>query len=239
MNYKNKLICKNLTKHFILNNQPTCILSAINYQFFSDTNYAIMGNSGSGKSTLMHLLAGFDTPTTGTLFYNQTPFDTLSIEKRTELLGFLIQNPTLIAECTVLENCCLPLIIKGESWDNAQKKALHFLSLLNLSFTANWEIGQLSGGQKQRIALIRTLLIKPQFLLADELTGNLDQETGQAIITFLINYSKQNNIGLILSTHDPEVAAKMDVVLLLKDGKLMQQTQGAFHEQKHTTQKNI
>lgn len=234
-----QLICKNITKVFTLNNQLTTILSDINYQFFSDTNYAIMGSSGAGKSTFMHLLAGFDLPTTGTITCNNNNLANTSPEQRAQLLGFLTQTPVLIAECSVIENCCLPLIIAGASWQKAHKQAAALLEYIGLLYTADWQIGQLSGGQKQRIALIRTLLTKPKFLLADELTGNLDKVTSQELIAFLLQYCKEHTIGLIISTHDPEVAAQMDLALLLKDGKLMQQTQGAFHEQKYLTQKNM
>lgn len=239
MNHIFTLLCSNITKLFTLYNQSITVLSGSNYQFFSDTNYAIMGHSGAGKSTLMHLLAGFDSPTTGTITSNNHNLVHYPPEQRAKFLGFLTQTPVLIAECSVIENCCLPLIIAGASWQEAHKKAIDLLEQIGLLYTADWHVGQLSGGQKQRIALVRTLISEPTFLLADELTGNLDQNTSQELINFLLRYCKQYSIGLIISTHDPEIAAKMDVVLLLKEGKLIQQTQGAIHEQKYITQKNM
>lgn len=126
MNYISQLTCSKITRTFILDNQSITVLTNINYQFYSDTNYAIMGNSGAGKSTFMHLLAGFDTPTIGTITCNNNLLKNISPEQRAQLLGFLTQTPVLIAECSVIENCCLPLIIAGISWQEAKKKPLIF-----------------------------------------------------------------------------------------------------------------
>ena len=166
-----------------------------------------MGASGSGKSTFMHLLAGLDSPTSGTI----TCLDTSS---------FVTQSPFFIKELTVFENIALAGQIKKIPKKELCKKIDYLLDAVGLLETKKWQVGALSGGQQQRIALVRALVTEPTFLLADELTGNLDTTTGKIIMDLLLDFQKKYNMGLILSTHNEKIAERMQVVLEIEKGLL-------------------
>lgn len=206
------LECNSLTKSFLINNQIHPVLNSITYSFKQGVSYALMGVSGSGKSTLIHLLAGIDTPTSGVISMNNFSCDAVSL---------VFQSPYLIKELSVLENVVLAGTLRGKNKKESEKEALFLLDAVELQHAAHWQVGALSGGQKQRVALARALLNKPKFLLADEVTGNLDTHTGNAIISLLLAFQKEWNMGLLISTHNPLVAEKMEVTLTLKDGTLI------------------
>lgn len=197
------------------------VLKDISVTFQKGKTYALMGQSGSGKSTFMHILAGFDVPSEGAVLYNENVLQNISVAERAAKIGFVVQSPLLISELTVYENVILPAKIQGIIEQEYKKRALVFLDAVGLLHTQNWHIGQLSGGQKQRIALVRSLITQPDFLLADELTGNLDSHTSGQLITLLLELQKKWNMGLIISSHSSEIVAHMEVVFTLKDGILI------------------
>lgn len=216
MNKAINLSASHLTKTF--NNQP--IFRDLSVTFQKGISYALMGESGSGKSTLMHLLAGLDIPTEGKVLLNKRSLVTLSSSQRIAHVGFVVQTPTLITELTVFENIILAAQLQGITLDRAQEKAQEYLDFLSLLQVKNWPIGALSGGQRQRVALIRALICEPDFLLADEPTGNLDDKNSDQLIQMILLCQKKWGMGLIVSTHCQEVAKKMEVVFTIKNGIL-------------------
>lgn len=215
---------KNLTKSFKQPPQPLAVLADISYQFTAGTAYAIMGVSGSGKSTLMHLIAGIDRPDSGTIMYNDRNLLTISDKHKQrfyrETIGILFQQPYLIRELTSLENVMLPGLIAQKNQSFCEQHARRLLEAVGLSNKILAKPRELSGGQQQRAALARALFNNPAFLLADEPTGNLDSQTASSIIDLIKQYQEQNGMGLIISTHDEQVAHRMDTILTLTNGTL-------------------
>lgn len=197
------------------------VLQNISVQFEKGISYALTGQSGSGKSTLMHLLAGFDTPTSGKVMIGTVFLSDLVPYIRAQKIGFVVQAPTLITELTVLENIILPARVLGIHEAECKKRAKKYLEAIDLLWTQSWSIGQLSGGQKQRVALVRALITEPDFLLADEPTGNLDDKNSEQLIDILLLCQRKWKMGLIISSHCQKVAKKMEVVFTLKDGILV------------------
>jgi len=222
-----QLCARNVTKKF----KAITVLKNVSYTFKAGNTYAITGVSGSGKSTLMHILAGLDTATTGIVTFGDTPINAFSSQDRAKTIGLVFQYSYLIKELTVLENIELAGLCVGKSASEVKKQALELLHVVGLKHTSSWLVGQLSGGQKQRVALARALINRPSFLLADELTGNLDHDTGINIITLVLQYCRQWGMGLIVSSHNQEISHMMDLVFTLKDGRLFQQGLDKFIKQ--------
>lgn len=197
------------------------IFNNLSVDFKKGHSYALMGESGSGKSTLMHLLAGIDNPTAGSVSLEERSLGTLTSGERAKHISFVVQSPTLITELTVLENIILGAELLGITKKEAEKKAQEYLTLLDLLSVSAWHVGALSGGQRQRIALIRALISEPDFLLADEPTGNLDNQSSEQLMQMIMLCQKKWNMGLIVSTHCKEVAQRMEVVFTLKNGILI------------------
>lgn len=214
-----KLIVKEVVKRFKQGSEKT-VLAGVSFEFKQANTYALSGVSGSGKSTLMHLCAGIDVPTEGSIYLNDKPLHTYSSEERARLIVLVPQKPLLIKELNVLENVALAGQLVGLSEKEAMIEAAYFLEQVGLGDMKDFLTGALSGGQQQRVALARALLVKPAFLCADEPTGSLDEETGKQIITLLLKFQKETGMGLIVSSHNPWVIEQMEVVFVLKDGIL-------------------
>jgi ABC-type lipoprotein export system ATPase subunit len=210
-----------LTKHF--GGQE--VLRDISITFEQGKTYAISGVSGTGKSTLMHLLSGFDKPSAGAVFFNTKNIAHFSAAERAHFLnqsiGHVFQQPYLIRELSVLENIMTPGLIMGSSLLTARPRAQELLEAVGLAECADRRPSSLSGGQQQRVALARALFNQPAFLLADELTGNLDKETGRNIMSFLLKLQQQFHMGVIISTHDTYVAESMQHTFRLEQGELI------------------
>lgn len=220
-----QLRLKEVTKIYKQGQASTEVLKEISYTFDSGLSYAITGVSGTGKSTLMHILAGIDVPTSGEVFYDDQLLQKM-ISKEKDLflnkkVGLVFQDPHLIKELTVVENVMLKGLVVQQPYELAKKEAMALLALVEMSDKAEHHPLSLSGGQQQRIAILRALFNKPEFLLADEPTGNLDLESAKVIID-LLEKGKEWGMGLIVSSHDPYVAQRMDKKLVLKHGKLEQ-----------------
>lgn len=216
------LECNGLKKKFTHNGETVFVLKDIIIQFYAGKTYALTGASGVGKSTLMHILAGIETQTSGALFYNGVTLSNMSAQEIAKIIGIVFQYPHLIKELTVVENVALAALILGVEKTKAKQEALLLLKAVGLEQAANWAVGQLSGGQKQRVALARALINKPQFLLADELTGNLDHTTGLAIMNLVLQLQKQWGMGIIISSHNQEIVSLMEQVFELQGGKLIE-----------------
>jgi ABC-type lipoprotein export system ATPase subunit len=220
----NTVSVQNLHKCFAANGAAVAVLRGITTRFESGQSYAITGISGSGKSTLLQLLAGFETPTEGAVFFNDAPLALFSARHKEAYLqktiGFLFQKPYFIKELSVLENVMLPGLIIGVAPENASTRARALLDVVGLSAYADFKPGVLSVGQQQRICLARAIYNKPAFLFADEPTAGLDAGNRASMLELMQYGMKSWGMGLIVSTHDQVVAHAMEHVLVLADGVL-------------------
>nr|WP_305775343.1 ABC transporter ATP-binding protein [Pseudoxanthomonas sp. GM95] len=212
-----------LGKQVTLPGSTLTILDGVSFTIGQGDTVAIVGASGSGKSTLLSLLAGLDTPTSGTVTLDGAVLSTLDEDGRArvrgEKVGFVFQNFQLLPSLTALENVMLPLELRGDA--DPQAPAEKILEDVGLSVRLSHYPRQLSGGEQQRVALARAFVTRPALLFADEPTGNLDQRTGHAIEELLFALNAQAGTTLVLVTHDEALAARCTRVLRLDSGKLV------------------
>jgi ABC-type lipoprotein export system ATPase subunit len=218
------LVLENVYKRYFQAGVPVNVLNGVSALFDQGTSYAITGASGSGKSTLIHLLAGLDNPTSGTVYFNQTPLTSFTASQKTFFLnkeiGLVFQYPYLIKELSVVENVAIKGLIAGRTMVECSEQAKDLLAQVGLEQKITAYPGQLSGGQQQRVSLARALMNEPNFLIADEPTGNLDKATGTAIIDLMSKLQQERGMGIIVSSHDDYVSSRMNIRYELKDGLL-------------------
>jgi lipoprotein-releasing system ATP-binding protein len=191
---------------------------------------AIVGQSGSGKSTLLHVLATLDAPDQGEIYFGGRRIDRLSGSQRDRLrnrhFGMIFQFYHLLPELTTLENVLAPLMIAEGLWGywrrgrRFRRAALELLDVVGLSHRLKHRPRELSGGEMQRAAIARALIAGPELLLADEPTGNLDQATGNEILELLRSLNRQQNLTIVMVTHDPSIAQQADRMVRLVDGRI-------------------
>lgn len=200
------------------------VLQSVTLRFDSGEFVVLLGHSGSGKSTLLNLISGIDKPSTGTVRINDLAITELDERSRTlfrrDYIGFVFQFFNLIPTLTVLENVTLPQELAGRSSTVAQQSALQLLERVGLADRVHTYPDKLSGGQQQRVAIARALAHNPALILADEPTGNLDEETGQRVLQILLDLTRNTGKTLIMATHNPEIAQLADRVLRVQDGHL-------------------
>ena len=187
---------------------------------------AIMGKSGSGKSTLLGVIAGLEKPDAGEVFIMGQRLEGASDRDMAELrrrsIGIVFQGFSLIPSLTALDNVLLPAFFAtGTTPAQRHARAAELLQQVGLGARLNYRPSTLSGGEQQRVAIARALMNAPSILLADEPTGNLDQETGAAILKLLIELGRTHGTALLMVTHDPDVAAKAGNVVEIKDGRII------------------
>lgn len=217
------LVVRSLGKRVRLPSGELTILDDIGFDIAAGERVAIVGASGSGKSTLLALMAGLDTPTSGTVSLDGAPLSALDEDGRAkvrgEKVGFVFQSFQLLPSLTALENVMLPLELRGDA--DARAPALKILETVGLGERLSHYPRQLSGGEQQRVALARAFVTRPALLFADEPTGNLDTRTGQAIVESLFELNADAGTTLVLVTHDERLAARCDRTLRLDAGRLV------------------
>ncbi|CAG7857153.1 sulfonate transport system ATP-binding protein [biofilm metagenome] len=216
------IVTENLGKSVVTATGTLDILAGIHLQIETGESIAVTGESGSGKSTLISLLAGLDTPTSGTITVDGKSLTSMNEDGRAvlrnQLVGFVFQSFQLMQGLTALENVMLPLELRGDH--NAKAAAATYLGRVGLGERLSHTPRQLSGGEQQRVALARAFVTKPALLFADEPTGNLDSNTGAKIIELLFQLNKENHTTLILVTHDQALAQRCHRIIRLTGGKI-------------------
>lgn len=226
------IILQNVTKTVQSGTEDLTILSDVSLEIPDGQFVAVTGASGSGKSTLLGLIAGLDAPTSGNILIDgenvaQMDEDGLAT-LRSEKIGFIFQSFHLIPSLTAFENILIPMEISGIK--DAKSRAEKLLADVELQERGHHYPSELSGGEQQRIAIARAFANQPKILLADEPTGNLDSRTGNHIFELMTNLHDQNEVMLILVTHDQSLAAKAERQVVLQDGKVIADEFGELRE---------
>lgn len=186
---------------------------------------AVWGPSGSGKSSLLNLIGMLDTASTGQVLLDDKPVDSLSDDQRAELrnakIGFVFQNFNLVPVLSALENVALPLQIRGIPAAQANQQAADALAEVGLADHAKRRPDLLSGGQRQRVAIARALVTKPEIVIADEPTANLDAENSRLVIELMRDMNQRHKVTFLFSTHDPRLIDKVGRLIKLADGQLV------------------
>jgi len=216
------LSCQDLNKTFTEGPARVEVLKSINLEIAKGEQVAIIGASGSGKSTLLHLLGGLDIPTAGQISIAGKDMSKLNDKQRGVLrnrhMGFVYQFHHLLPEFTAIENVAMPLFIRRDSKKSAMEKARDILSKVGLEHRLHHKPSELSGGERQRAAIARALVTRPDCVLADEPTGNLDMSTAEHVHQEMLLLNREQGTSFVVVTHDANLAQKMDRVLEIRDG---------------------
>jgi lipoprotein-releasing system ATP-binding protein len=222
-----------LAKSYRSGDAELVIFSGLDFDVARGERLALVGESGAGKSTLLHLLGGLDRPTEGAIYFGHKDICKLPPSEladfRNRELGFVWQIHTLLAEFTALENVMMPLLIRGQSRDQAEPASLARLDEVGLKARATHRAGELSGGEQQRVVLARALIGDPKVLLADEPTGSLDYKTGEMIMGLIEDLHRSRNLTSIHVTHNLNFARRADRVLVLERGQLTEMAGAGPH----------
>lgn len=218
------LDCRNVVRRFNEGASTLVVLHGVNLQVQPAERVAIIGASGSGKTTLLQIMGGLDEPDEGEVFINGEAMhgtnEAAKGDLRNRNVGFVYQFHHLLPEFTAAENVAMPLMIRGEPRAAAIEKASELLGRVGLGERLNHKPGELSGGERQRAAVARALITRPQLVLADEPTGNLDSGNGGHVLKLMLELNEELRTSLVIVTHDHSIAAQMDRILVLEDGTL-------------------
>ncbi len=214
---------RNITKQY--DHSTRDVLQQVNLDIHEGEFFVMLGKSGSGKSTLLNLISGVDYPTQGQVIVQGEDLMMMNERQRTlfrrDHIGIVFQFFNLIPTLTVLENVVLPLELQGKSFAQSKVRAHVLLKRVGLADRADTFPDKLSGGEQQRVALARALITEPLIVLADEPTGNLDEETGKLVLDLLLELTRNEGKTLIMATHNPEIVPLADrVCRITSDGKL-------------------
>ena len=216
-----------VTKIFRQGKTEVEVLKGIDFSVAAGESHAILGASGAGKSTLMHLLGGLDHASSGEIRVAGKSLEQLSEAElgrlRNRHLGFIYQFHHLLAEFSALENIAMPLLVRRQPRHAASVEAQQWLEKIGLAQRVSHKPGELSGGERQRVALARALVTRPDCLLADEPTGNLDQQTAAQMLELMLDLNRELNTALVIVTHDLGIAERMQHRWHMLDGVLTPQ----------------
>lgn len=215
----------NLTKSFQMNGYTLHVLKGINLEIARGEMIAVVGASGAGKSTLLHILGTLDRPTGGRVLFDGQDVFALSedaqAEFRNKRIGFIFQFHHLLPEFTALENTVLPALIQNRPADESQQEAAHLLREVGLGERLHHKPGELSGGEQQRVAVARAVMQRPDLVLADEPTGNLDTHAGEALFALLRRLNKTRGTTFVIVTHNDKLSAQADRIVRMEDGQIV------------------
>ena len=220
-----KLIANNISKNFVIEDYEIKVLKDINLDINKGETIAITGASGSGKSTLLQILALLDKQTSGSIHLNKINTETLSSKDKASIrlnnFGFVYQHHHLLEALTVFENIMLPLQLRGDI-SNSNSKVIKLVESIGLSNRANHLPWKRSGGEKQRVAVARAMINKPDFIFLDEPTGNLDKKNAENIQELVINLCHENDVAIVVATHDNDFVNILDRKYILDKRGLME-----------------
>lgn len=214
-----------LYKSFPMGGQTLTVLKGVNLQIQRGELIAVIGASGAGKSTLLHIIGTLDRPTAGTVHFDGQDMFQLSegaqAEFRNRRIGFVFQFHHLLPEFTALENACMPALIQRRQRADIEPEAIALLEEVGLGSRLHHKPGELSGGEQQRVAVARALLQKPDLVLADEPTGNLDSHTGDALFAMMRALNKARGTTFVIVTHNDKLSAQADRIIHMQDGQIV------------------
>mgnify|MGYP001824967018 CR=1 FL=1 len=220
------LYCRSVARRFAEGGSTLEVLSDVNLDVQPAERVAIVGASGSGKTTLLQILGGLDEPDDGEVFVGGEAMhggsELSKGELRNKYIGFVYQFHHLLPEFSAEENVAMPLLIRREAKLAALEKARELLARVGLGERLTHKPGELSGGERQRAAVARALIARPQLVLADEPTGNLDAGNGEHVMQLMLELNQELQTSLVIVTHDMSIAKRMDRILVLEDGRLTQ-----------------
>jgi lipoprotein-releasing system ATP-binding protein len=218
------LQCKGVVRRFREGDSTLEVLRGVDLAVSRAERVAIIGASGSGKTTLLQIMGGLDDPDAGEVIVNGQPMhggsEVSKGDLRNRYIGFVYQFHHLLPEFTAEENVAMPLLIRRVPRSEALDEAREVLSRVGLGERLRHKPGELSGGERQRAAVARALITRPQLVLADEPTGNLDAGNGEHVLRLMLELNEELRTSLVIVTHDHSIADRMDRVLELEDGRL-------------------
>ena len=216
---------RNLHKSYDNGGATITILKGVDFELNQGETIAVVGASGIGKSTFLHIIGALDRPDIGAIFFQGKDVllfnDTRLAEFRNRSIGFVFQFHHLLPEFTAIENVMMPAIINGLDKKKATRLAEEILLRVGLKDRLFHIAGKLSGGEQQRVALARALVLKPDILLADEPTGNLDRQNSELVHSMLMDLNRELKTALVIVTHNTELASFMSRIVTITDGKLL------------------
>jgi lipoprotein-releasing system ATP-binding protein len=220
----NLISVRGLKKSFDKDGTKVHILKGIDLDISEGEFLTVMGPSGAGKTTFLHIIGSLDRPTAGEILYKGRNIGSHTEQEqsqfRNEKVGFVFQFYHLLGDFTVLENIMIPLWIKRVKATDAKAAAEEFLEIMGLVDRRDHKPGELSGGEQQRVAIARALINRPELILADEPTGNLDRRTGREVLDYILSVQRKIGAALVLVTHDPEIGMAGSTKLTMVDGEL-------------------
>jgi putative ABC transport system ATP-binding protein len=222
------IAAENVRKLYKLGDEEVWALNGVSLEIRRGEFLSIMGPSGSGKSTLFNQIGALDRPTEGrVMFQGQSVFDLTEAQQawfRCHKIGYIFQTFNLIPVMSALQNVALPVVLGGGDEQQANARAREILERVGLGHRLDHKPFELSGGQQQRVAVARALANRPEVVLADEPTGNLDTKTGNEIVALLRELNREDGVTIVSSTHDPKMLASSERVCWMEDGKLVKVT---------------
>ncbi len=218
------IYCENLKKDYQDGDKVVPVLQNVSFSVKRGESVAIVGRSGSGKTTLLNLLGGLESPSAGKVVLDNTPLHALSDRKRgylrNKVLGLIFQFHHLLPEFTALENVCMPLLIQGLPVGQVKERSRALLEKVGLGHRQTHKPAALSGGERQRVAIARALVTQPKCILADEPTGNLDNQSADQVYDLMMQLMREFNTSFVVVTHDLALAKRMDRVVTIERGNL-------------------